>query len=84
MTRPVNRPHRPAGAQWFDVMRMDPVFGPGDERIDRFQAPTRAEADRIAREKHGPHVLVTIATNARRTTPRQRAKDLGDITRRNR
>lgn len=68
----------PAGTAWYDVVRMDPVFGPSTERIDRFQAKTRADADRIAREKHGPHVLVTLATNARRTEPRRRAKDLGN------
>lgn len=72
-------PNRPvAGSLWYDVMRIDPVLGVSAERIDRFQAPTRAEADRIAREKHGPHYLVTLATNAKRIEPRRRATDLGN------
>lgn len=78
MTARNGRPNLPA-EQWWDVMRCDAVFGVSSERIDRFQAPTRTDADRIAREKHGPYVLVTLATNAKRVEPRRRALDIGNV-----
>lgn len=69
---------------WFDVVKIDPVFGVTDLALERIQAADREAAERTAIARHGKHVLVTLTMPPRRRRLRELPLDIGNITRRNR
>lgn len=78
-------PNRPlTGLLWFDVVKVDPVFGVTDLVLERIQAADCATAERTAVERHGKSILVTRTMPPRRRRRRELPKDIGNITRRNR